>query len=213
MDRTDLDPTLRDQALQGLQRLRRIFLRPGPLLEAIDRTLPTSNGRTFRLVELGSGTGTLCDWIGSELRRRGRRVEMVATDKMEAPGVERFDGASQGGWKDADLFFSNLFLHHLAEGDIRQSLARQFQHSRLGYIHLDLVRGAVSYYLTRVFMPLLGYSRIIQSDGLLSIQAAFVAKELEAVAREDSGNSEVRSIYPFRQILVMSKGEGQSPGQ
>jgi hypothetical protein len=213
MDRSDLDPVLREQALQGLERLRRIWLRPGPLLEAIDQNLSSPNGVTLRLVELGSGTGTLCAWIGRELERRGRRVEMVATDKLEGPGVRAFDCAGQGDWMDADLFFSNLMLHHLDENEIRRSMTSQFQHSRFGAVHMDLERSRVSYYLTRLFLPVLGYSRINQSDGLLSIQAAFRARELEEVARGNSRNAKVRSIFPFRQILTMRKEESRSPGR
>lgn len=213
MDRPDMDPALREQALQGLERLRRIWLRPGPLLEAIDQNLSSLNVRTFRLVELGAGTGSLCAWIGRELARRGRRVEMVATDKLEAPGVKAFDCAGRSGWMDADLYFSNLMLHHLDEKEIRDSLMRQLQHSRYGSVHLDLARSGVSYYLTRVFMPLLGYPRINQSDGLVSIQSAFNATELEAVARENNANAEVRPVHPFRQILTVRKGRTPSLGR
>jgi len=212
MDRPDLDPALREQALQGLERLRKVFLRPWPLLESIDRNLTRSSGGTFRLVELGSGKGTLCAWLGHELRRRGRRVEMVATDKLEAPGVKVFDCAGQVGWMDADLHFSNLLLHHLDENEIRQSLERQFQHSALGSIHLDLARSRLSYYLTRAFLPLLGYPRINQSDGLLSIQAAFKARELEMAAAGKSRKAKVGSVFPFRQILVVRKGGFPSRG-
>jgi len=137
---------------------------------------------------------------------------MVATDKLEAPGVKTFDCAGQTGWMDADLFFSNLLLHHLGEDEIRQSLASQFRHSTLGSTHLDLARGAVSYYLARLFMPMLGYPRINQSDGLLSIQAAFNAKELEAAAGGISRRAKVDPVFPFRQILVVNKGAIPSRG-
>ena len=213
MDRPDLDPGLREQALQGLERLRRIVLRPGPLLEAIDQNLPPSTGSTVRLVELGSGTGTLCAWIGDQLERRGRRVEMVATDMKEGPGVNAFDCSGKGEWMDADLYFSNLLLHHLDQDEIRRSMAGQLLHSRFGAIHLDLARGAVSYYLARVFMPLMGCSRINQSDGLLSIQAAFRAEELEALAREYSRRAKVLPVFPFRQVLILPKDENPSPGR
>ncbi len=202
MDRPDLAPVLREQALFGLERLRRCILRPRPLLEAIVKNLPPSSGRTIRLVELGAGSIALSDWIGRELKRLGWHVEMVVTDKVAGPGVKFFDCSNYYDWMDTDLFFSNLLLHHLDEVEIRRSLAFQSLHSCFGSVHLDLVRGAIPYYITRVFMPLLGYSRINQSDGLLSIQAAFSAQELVVASSSNSGITEVRSVLPFRQILV-----------
>jgi hypothetical protein len=203
MDSPDLDPALRQQALAGLERLRRIFLRPGPLLDAMVRILPLpAAGRTLRVVELGAGSGELSARLGRALERTGRRVEMVPTDRVAAAGVLAFDCTSSSGWMDADLFFSNLVLHHLAVDEIRLSLRMQGLHARCGSVHLDLVRTGFSYYITRLFLPLLRYPRIIQSDGLLSIQAAFTSAELRGLADEVCIGSEVQQIRPFRQILI-----------
>ena len=205
MDRSDLDPALRQQALEGLLRLRRIFLRPGALLAAMVRILPPPSSRTLRLVELGAGSGDLSTRLGRALERTGRRVEMVATDRIGSPGVQAFDCTGADGWMDADLFFSNLLLHHLGVDEIRRSLGMQARHGRSGAVHLDLVRSGLSYYLTRGFLPLLRYPRINQSDGLLSIQAAFSTAELRALANGICAGSEVRRIPPFRQILVCTR--------
>jgi hypothetical protein len=205
MDRPDLDPALREESLAGLERLRGIFLRPGPLLAALVRILPPPSSRTLRLVELGAGTGELSARLGRALERTGRRVEMVATDRIGSPGVRAFDCAGTDGWTDADLFFSNLLLHHLGVDEIRQSLGMQARHARSGSVHLDVVRSGLSYYLTRVFLPLLRYPRINQSDALLSIQAAFRTAELRALADGICAGAEVRRIPPFRQILVCKR--------
>jgi|GEM_PF-2418145 hypothetical protein len=213
MDRPDLDPALRKESLGGLRRLRGTFLRPEPLLSALLRMLPPGNGRTFRLVELGAGTGDLSAWIGRALRRRGLRVEMVATDRVGATGVSEFDCASTGGWMDADLYFSNLLLHHLHVDEIRRSLECQAGHARLGAVHLDLVRGPFLYYLTRLSLPWLGYPRINQSDALLSIQAAFSAREMEALGSRFHGRAVVRRALPFRQILSIQSENPPSAGR
>ncbi|HXP91162.1 MAG TPA: hypothetical protein VN931_09565 [Fibrobacteria bacterium] len=213
MDRPDLDPRLRNESLAGLGRLRRSFLRPEPLLGALLRRLPPGDGRTSRLVELGAGTGELSAWIGRALRHRGLRVEMVATDRVGAPGVREFDCTASGGWMDADLHFSNLLLHHLTEDEIRRSLGRQVAHSRLGAVHLDIVRGPLLYYLTRLSLPLLGYPRINQSDALLSIQAAFTAPEMESLGSGFQGRAVVRRVLPFRQILSIPSENPRSAGR
>jgi hypothetical protein len=204
MDNPDLDPALREQALEGLGRLRRIFLRPGPLLRAIVRILPPPSNRTLRLVELGAGSRELSAWLTRALERTGRRVEMVPTDRIAAPGVRAFDCTAASGWLDADMFFSNLLLHHLSVDEIRRSLRMQAQHARYGSVHLDLVRTGLSYYLSRLFLPLLRYPRIIQSDGLLSIQAAFTAMEMRGLAEGICRSFEVHEALPFRQTLTCS---------
>jgi hypothetical protein len=213
MDSPDLDPALREQALEGLGRLRRIFLRPGSLLAALVGILPPPGNRTLRLVELGAGSGELSAWLGRALERTGRRVEMVATDRIAAPDVLAFDCTAASGWLDADMFFSNLLLHHLGVDEIRRSLGCQAVHARLGAIHLDLVRGPALYYLTRLFLPLFGYPRINQSDGLLSIQAAFSVREMEALGSGFRGRAAVRRALPFRQILYIPPETPRSIGR
>jgi len=213
MDRPDLDPALRKDSLEGLRRLRRIFLRPEPLLTALVRMLPSGDGRTSRLVELGAGTGELSAWIGRALGHRGLRVEMVATDRVGATGVSEFDCSSDSGWMDADLYFSNLLLHHMKADEIRGSLECQVEHARLGAVHLDLVRGPFLYYATRLFMPMLGYPRINQSDGLLSIQAAFSVPEMEALGKGFQDRAAVRRALPFRQILSIPSENPRSAGR
>lgn len=214
MDGPDLDPALRRQALEGLLRLRRIFLRPGPLLDAMVRILPSpAAGRTLRIVELGAGSGELSARLARALERTGRRVEMVPTDRIAASGVLAFDCTSSSGWMDADLFFSNLVLHHLGVDEIRLSLRMQGLHARCGSVHLDLVRTGFSYYLTRIFLPLLRYPRIVQSDGLMSIQAAFTNAELRGLADGVCIGSEVQRIKPFRQILICPQEASPSPGR
>ena len=212
MDRPDLEPALRQQALVGLARLRRIFLRPGPLLRAMVRILPPPAERTLRIVELGAGTGELSAWIGRALERTGRRVEMVATDRIAAPGVRALDCTGSVGWMEADLYFSNLLLHHLGVDEIRRTLAMQGRHARHGSVHLDLVRTGLSYYTSRLFLPLLRYPRIIQSDALLSIQAAFTVLEMRGLADGVCRGFEVRKALPFRQILICSPEASPSPG-
>jgi len=210
MDRPDLDPRLRAESLDGLRRLRATFLGPEPLLSALVGILPPGTGRTLRLVELGAGTGDLSAWIGSSLRHRGLRVEMVATDRVGAPGVSVFDCSAAGGWMDADLYFSNLLLHHLQVDEIRRSLGCQARHARLGSVHLDLVRGPALYYLTRIFLPLLGYPRINQSDALLSVQAAFSVEEMASLGAPFRGGASVRRALPFRQILSVRSEDAPS---
>ena len=212
MDRSDLDPALRQESLDGLARLRRFFLRPGALLVAMVRILPPPSDRTLRIVELGAGSGELSAWLGRALVRTGRRVEMVATDRVAGPGVRAFDCTGTDGWMEADLYISNLLLHHLGVDEIRRSLGTQGRHARYGSVHLDVVRTGLSYYLCRLFLPLLRYPRINQSDALLSIQAAFTIQEMRALANGIRGTSEVRRVLPFRQILTCSPEAAPSPG-
>jgi hypothetical protein len=79
-------------------------------------------------------------------------------------------------------------------------------------VHLDLVRTGFSYYASRLFLPLLRFPRINQSDALLSIQAAFTVAELRGLADGVCPGFEVRKALPFRQILICSREASPSPG-
>lgn len=193
----------REQRRLALEGLERIAAWPGqraPLLRTILGQLGLPNGRRRKLVEVGAGSGTMATWMQARLAERGHRAEVLATDRVAVPGVRRLD-ALKGPLPEADLYFSNLFLHHLPDAQLSLMLERQAAASRVGLAHFDLHRHALHYYGALALMAATRLPRINLVDGLRSIQQGYTRAELQALAAGLPG-ARVAWSFPFRWMLA-----------
>jgi hypothetical protein len=202
MDLPGLPARERALALQGLDRITGWPGQRGPLLRALKRLLGAPTGRRLKLVEVGAGTGQTARWLQAELRAAGYRAELRATDLFPLPGVQKLD-ALKKNLPEADVYFSNLFLHHLPDAGIPAMFKAQARASRLGVVHFDLQRHWMHYIGAR--LALRWAHRINQIDGLRSIQQAYTRAELAALAQEALPGFRLRWTPPFRWILTWKK--------
>ncbi len=82
--------------------------------------------------------------------------------------------------KSYDVVLSTLVCHHLNDNAIVDFFSRACKVAKDRVIINDLQRSRVAYSLFAMSSPLLFRNRLIQHDGLLSIQKAFTRSELEA---------------------------------
>jgi hypothetical protein len=157
--------------------------------------------RMRRLIEVGAGSGHLSRWVAERLRVQGHSVEVLATDREAAEGVTRMDALARE-LPEADLYFSNLMLHHLEDADVRTMFARQAAASRLGLLHCDLHRHALHFYGARFLLWAARMPDIIRQDGERSIQQGFVRDELCALAQELLPRARIEWKAPFRWMLT-----------
>lgn len=202
MDEPGLPPAELAQALEGLERISRWWGQREPLLTAIEGMLGPPTSKRLRLIEVGAGSGYTARWVAGKLAERGYRAEVLATDLHPTifPGVGRLD-ALHGKLPDADLYFSNLFLHHLPDAALPTLFARQARASRLGFIHYDLQRHWAHYYVALFRTRFARLPSINQTDALLSIQQGYTRAELKGFSAGLPG-AEVRWCLPFRWMLT-----------
>lgn len=199
MDRPGLPRAERAEALRGLERLNRWPGQRGPLLRAIQGLLGPPGPRR-RLIELGAGSGHLSAWLQLQLQRRGQRVEVLPTDRRSSRGVRRLDALARS-LPEADVYFSNLLLHHLDDAELSRSLEAQARASRLGLAHYDLQRHWAHYYGAALLLPLASMPAIVREDGLRSIQQGYHRSELRALASRVPG-ARLSWHFPCRWMLT-----------
>ena len=203
MDASDLPARERQQALLGLERIATWPGQRAPLLRALLALLGPPSDRRRKLVEVGAGSGSLAPWLQARLAQHGHQVEVLATDRVAAPGVRRLD-ALRGPLPEADIYFSNLFLHHLPDDKLSRMLQRQAAACRVGLAHFDLHRHALHYYPAAALIQVARLPRINLVDGLRSIQQGYTRVELQALASRLPG-AQVRWSFPFRWMLTWQR--------
>jgi len=134
MDEAGLDPALRAEALKGIERIGTWPGQRRPLLREILGLLgPPSKG--LKLIEVGAGSGHLSRWVAQELSKRGYDAEVLPTDLHAHPGVGQLD-CLDPQLPEADLYFSNLLLHHLKDEEASGMLSLLASKASLGFVHL-----------------------------------------------------------------------------
>jgi hypothetical protein len=199
----DAAGTSADERRAALDGLDRISAWPGqrvPLLRGLASLLGKPRPRVRRLVEVGAGSGRLAAWVEFRLRALGHKVEVLATDREASEGVAKMD-ALAGPLPEADLYFSNLLLHHLGDSDVRRMFSLQASASGVGLLHCDLHRHWLHYHGAGFFLRAARMPAIIQDDGARSIQQGFTRRELEALA-EGLPGARVAWTFPFRWMLT-----------
>lgn len=204
MDEAGLPTAERDDALRGLERIATWWGQRQPLLdEVILLAGPPGHGR-LRVVEIGAGSGSMARWMQEQLLERGYRAEVLATDLHRVKGVRKLD-TLKGRLPAADIYFSNLFLHHLPDAALPKLFAAQARACRLGFIHYDLQRHWAHFYGASLRIKLAGLPRINWLDGLRSIQQGYTRAELQALADQGAPGARLQWTLPCRWRLTWKK--------
>jgi hypothetical protein len=204
MDLPDLPAGQRELSLQGLDRIGGWWGQREPLVEALAGLMGGPGRRKLRLVEVGAGSGALAPWIERSLLQRGYRVQVLATDLHPMPGVKRLD-ALKKNLPEADIYFSNLFLHHLPDASLPILFKAQARASRLGFVHFDVQRHWAHFYGAALRIQLAGLPAINFTDALRSIQQGYTRQELQALAAQGAPGARLRWVLPCRWMLTWKR--------
>ena len=222
MDGADLDPQLLSSDLLNLEALNRFFggrdvirRRVAPL---IARMKP---GQCVTVLDLGSGSGDLCRVLVDECRKQGRLVRVLSLDahpqiqefarercKASYPEIRFLRGDARKvplQERSVDLALCTLALHHFREPDARAVLAEMSRVTRGWAVVSDLCRSRTAYAgvwaATR-----LTTNPMTRFDGPVSVQRAFTAPELVALAGEAGWTAPKLYREPwFRMTLVSTR--------
>jgi 2-polyprenyl-3-methyl-5-hydroxy-6-metoxy-1,4-benzoquinol methylase len=222
MDGPGLDPARHARALRGLARLNFLSRSASTLwhpLEGFGRELGT---RRLRVLDVATGAGDVPVRLWERARRAGLDWQLAGCDvspvavaharaRAESAGAEVSffvaDALEGPPWADYDAVVCSLFLHHLDEEQACTLLRRMAglptpARPRLVLVN-DLVRSLAGLALAFLASRLLTASRVVHADAPRSVEGAFTAGEVRALA-EKAGlhGAAVERRWPCRYLLT-----------
>lgn len=215
MDAMDLEPARRTRALRALARINALSRAAGRVWDVIRRT-PVPNGRPMKVLDVACGGGDVAISLAARARRGGTAVEVtgcdrssVALDFARASARQRGVGVTffqldavrdklPGGF---DLVCSSLFLHHLSDQEAQAFLASLARAGKAVLVQ-DLRRSRLGYLLAAATVRTLTRSRVVRTDGVRSVLAAFSLEEAVGLARNAGlEGARVEPCWPQRFAL------------
>ena len=166
-----------------------------------------------RIVDLGSGDGSLMLGVARALRRPG--MELMLVDRAPIVSEATFAAFSELGWKarvaasDAlefiaherqDVIVANLFLHHLDDASLTRLFALAAQRSRT-LAACEPRRSALALAASRLLW-FIGCNDVTRHDAVVSVRAGFVDGELSSLWANKQWNLTERSAPPFSHLFV-----------
>jgi ubiquinone/menaquinone biosynthesis C-methylase UbiE len=215
LDRGDLPPS---EVEDSLADIRWVNLRLGGYRAAARCILPlllAEKERSFRLLDLGSGSADVPAHLGRQAGREGVTLKTVAVDlRILHLATARRTNGSGPRLVTADVFslpfpdssfdwvLSTLFFHHFSPDQNVRILREMARLGRRGLFVVDLERHRIPLGVVKLMASVFFRSRTSMRDGITSLAQAYTRSEMEAIARRSGlGRFEARKIRPFRLFL------------
>lgn len=222
MDDPSLNPEEHALALRGLARLNRMSAAGAPFVRAfgsmdcagevsildvacgsgdvLTRTIACLRKRGIDAVGAGCDVSAFaCAQTKARAERAGVPVRVFTQDALASGAVE---GAPYDG------VMNSLFLHHLTNEDAAHALRAMARALRPGGLLVvsDLLRTRMGYAMAAAASRLVTRSRVVHTDALRSVRAAFTLHELrELCADAGLDAARVERVWPERGVITWTK--------
>lgn len=216
---TKITPEL-EASLESLRGLNKFFGSYRLVRFFLSRWL--TQPRTYRILDLATGSGDIPRMIVRWTRERGISVKIDAVDlqpstleiarkrSADFPEIE-FIRADARQYCDAmtyDLVCCSLALHHFSEMDAIKILRRACEMSHDKVLIADLERSWTTWMCVYFVTAFIYSDPMTQYDGRLSVRRAFSFNELDQLAHEAGWRNFGHCRFlPARQALWMSRKE------
>jgi 2-polyprenyl-3-methyl-5-hydroxy-6-metoxy-1,4-benzoquinol methylase len=221
MDQPGLDERQHVQALRGLERINRWSGSARILWPPVHALLQQQAPRGVRLLDVATGAGDVPLSLWGKARRAGLPLQVAGCDRSpvavahagrraEERQVEAHffecDVLNSPLPDGYDVIVSSLFLHHLDDEEALQLLRTMAQAAGRLVLVNDLRRSAGGLLLAHLGTRLLSRSRVVHTDGPLSVAAAFTpAEALDLTRRAGLTGARVWRRWPFRFLLTWQR--------
>jgi ubiquinone/menaquinone biosynthesis C-methylase UbiE len=175
-------------------------------------------GRTYRMLDLATGSGDIPRMIVNWARRHGVSVRIDAVDRQPAtlaiarrestayPEIHfiRADARTYQEAMSYDVVCCSLALHHFSEMDALKVLRRACELSHDKVLVADLERTWVTWACVEAVTMVAARDEMTRHDAKLSVQRAFSYRELGELAQEAGWrNFGHARFFPARQAIWM----------
>ena len=206
-----------DQTLAELRRVNSYLGGLSATLSALAPELQKDPERSYRILDLGTGSADIPQGIVRWARRHQIKVELIATDinaytcayahrcmadfpeiKIVAADVFNLPFADDS----FDYTHAAMFTHHFTQEECAEILKIMYAKSTRGVIINDLHRHPFAYYAIKFLTRLFSKSRLVRNDGPLSVHRSFRAADIEALKCKSRIELRYRWRWAFRWLIT-----------
>jgi len=177
--------------------------------------------KLLKIADFGCGGGEILREIAIWARKNKIKTELTGFDanaytisyakeqsvafpeiKFEQLDIFEFEAIQN----QYDISLCSLFLHHFNEDEILLIIKKLYASSSRALLINDLQRSLIAYYLFKLVTFVLGASKMVRHDGLLSVKKAFRKNELKLLASKASVNKfSINWKWAFRYEMLLLK--------
>jgi 2-polyprenyl-3-methyl-5-hydroxy-6-metoxy-1,4-benzoquinol methylase len=182
--------------------------------------LNLQKGRTYHILDIGSGGGDTLKAVASWGRKNGYTFRLTGVD-LKADCISYATGFCkeypeirfvQSDYRHLpamgeqyDIIITSLFCHHLDDAALRFLFGWCISNARIGFVMNDLHRHPLAYYSIAMLTGLLSKSYLVRNDAKLSVQRGFSRSELAEALPAGFTNYSLSWSWAFRWLLVIPK--------
>jgi 2-polyprenyl-3-methyl-5-hydroxy-6-metoxy-1,4-benzoquinol methylase len=217
MDDPALETREHLRALRGLRLVNRVSRTAHVLWGPIRALAGVPGHPPVRVLDIATGSGDVPLALARLARKQGIRLTVDGCDQSERAldlararagesGAEsrffRMDAIREALPGDYDVLMCSLFMHHLSEQDGIELLYRMRAAARRMVLVSDLRRSTAGLALAWVASRVFSRSRVMRTDAILSVRAAYTIDEFRGLAHEAGlDGAAIRAVWPQRFLL------------
>lgn len=227
LDQLDLAGPELERCLRELAVINRLLGNHRSIKQAVRACIKRfPKKKNWLIIDLGCGGGDVLRMIASLCKKEGISAQLIGYDgnanSLEiARSFEEEDSNITYRTADilspdfvlppCDLLISSHFLYHLPDQAFLDFIHTHQTNVRIAWIISELERNQIALTLFRIFSPLLGFSKLTRSDGLLAIKRAFSMPEIRLLLqRLNWEDTRLRKVWAFRFILTLFSPQSNS---